>query len=251
MINVVTIDFWNTLFDSSGGESRNLARLEALRDAIASAGQSCDETVLDESYKAIWEYFDNHWLRHQRTPGSGEMVREICRRADLVLEDRLLDAVAAKFEWGVLDHPPRLLPGAGEALEYLSHHARLALISDTAFSPGTVLRQLMQQAGVAPYFTIYVFSDETGVAKPHPDAFRAALDPLGGSPATSVHIGDIERTDIRGAREAGMKAILYKGGEHRSKYAEEATVADAVLHHWDRIEEVMETLAEWSRIRSL
>lgn len=242
-ITVVTIDFWNTLFDSAGGAHRNTARLDALREAIGGAGLQCEDSLLEESYKSIWEYFDDHWLNRQRTPTSEEMVREICSRARVELDEKSVLAVADTFARGVLEHPPALLPGAAEGLEYLAARADLALISDTAFSPGSILRELMESAGVARYFGAYVFSDETGVAKPHPDAFRRALEPFGGRPEQAVHIGDIERTDIRGAKAAGMKAILYQGDEQPHKYAEEATAADATMAHWRQIETLFEMLS--------
>lgn len=234
-ITVVTIDFWNTLFDSTGGAPRNEARRQALRDAIVDAGLVCSDERLDEAYKGIWDYFDHHWLNNRRTPTSEEMVREICHQANVELQERAILEVADLFSRGVLDHPPALLPGARNALEHLSSHAKLALISDTAFSPGSVLRQLMEANDIARYFSAYVFSDETGVAKPHPDAFLHALNQLGGRPANALHIGDIERTDIIGAKSVGMKAILYRGEPQSHKYAEETTCADAVVYHWDEV----------------
>ena len=115
----------------------------------------------------------------------------------------------------------------------------LAIISDTAFSPGSVLKQLMERDGIARYFDHYIFSDETGVAKPHPDAFHKALDGLGGTPEKGVHIGDIERTDILGAKGVGMEAILYRTPDRQHKYAEETTVADYILEEWGEIEGVI------------
>jgi len=241
-INVVTIDFWNTLFDSEGGQARNTERRGALRRAIIESGHLCDDLRLEEAYAGIWEYFDHHWLNHQRTPTTGEMIGEICRRLDLAITEESAAAAAEVFTRGVLSHPPSLLPGVVEGLEYLAGRARLALISDTAFSPGSVLRELMEQTGVARFFDHYVFSDETGVAKPHPEAFRRALEPLGGTPATAFHIGDIERTDIRGARSAGMKAVLYRGNLIHHKYAEEGTDADAVMEEWNEIPDVFERI---------
>lgn len=235
-IKVVTIDFWNTLFDSAGGPERNAARMAALQEALDQSELQCEPALLEDSYKAIWEYFDHHWLNHQRTPTSEEMVREICRRAEVELQADVMERVAGIFARGVLDHPPGLLPGVREGLEFLTRHARLALISDTAFSPGSVLRELMESLDIARYFDTYVFSDETGVAKPHPDAFRLALEPFDSPPSDAFHIGDIERTDIRGAKAAGMKAVLYNGDTQPHKYSESTTEADAVMHHWDEIE---------------
>ena len=242
MITVVTIDFWNTLFDSTGGPERNAERRAALWGEITSAGTLCEEGAFEDAYRGIWSYFDDHWLNRQRTPTSEEMVREICRMVGAELPEEGVLRASEIFERGVLSHPPNLLPGVREGLDFLKGRARLALISDTAFSPGSVLRELMASAGIDGYFDAYVFSDETGVAKPHPGAFGAALHALGGRPEEAVHIGDIERTDVRGAKEAGMKAVLYRGDETPSKYAEEATAADAVMEHWGEIAEVFARL---------
>jgi putative hydrolase of the HAD superfamily len=243
MITSLTIDFWNTLFDDSGSEGRNEKRRSALRSAIEDAGLEYDDVRFDEAYHGIWGYFDHHWLNTRRTPTAGEMLEEICRRLELQLGEPALAEVTEVFARGVLDHPPGLLPGARETIVRLhARGVRMALISDTAFSPGTVLRELMEQEDVARYFSGYIFSDETGVAKPHPDAFRLALEAIGGDPERSIHIGDIERTDIKGAKEAGMFAVLYRGDTRRAKYAETETIADAVIGHWNELEGVIERL---------
>lgn len=241
---VITIDFWQTLFDDSGGPQRNEERQAALRQAIANAGYFRDIEEIDTAFRSIWEYFDHHWLNHHRTPTSREMVGEICQRLDLELPEEAVEQVTQTFAQGVLSNPPSLLPGVPAALEFLANRAPLALISDTAFSPGRVLRELMEQKGIASYFSNFIFSDESGVAKPHPDAFRRAVEPFGGDLGNSLHIGDIERTDIRGAKGVGMKAILYRGNHIPHKYADDGTAsaADAVITHWDQMPEIWERI---------
>ncbi|MBC8146151.1 MAG: HAD family hydrolase [bacterium] len=236
MVSVVTVDFWNTLFDSTGGEPRNAQRRRALLDAIRGAGNECDDARFDDVFRGIWQYFDEQWLEQQRTPTSREMIDEMLNRLDVALDESVRESIASTFSAGVLEHPPQLFPGASDALKELKAlGVRLALISDTAFSPGVILRELMEQCGVGQYFDEYVFSDETGVAKPHPEAFRRALEPFGVSPDDACHIGDIERTDIRGAKAAGMRAVLFRGDPSPSKYAEDQTQADATISHWDEV----------------
>lgn len=243
MISVVTIDFWNTLFDSTGGEPRNAQRRKVLLDAIRVAGNECDDERFDDVYKGIWKYFDEHWLERQRTPTTREMIDEMLSRLAFSLSPEAIEYVVDRFRRGVLEHPPALLPGAAGALADLNRRGiRLAIISDTAFSPGIVLRELMERCGVAKYFDAYVFSDESGVAKPHAEAFRRALEPFGVSPAHACHIGDIERTDIRGAKLAGMRAILFRGDPEPAKYAEKETEADLTIEHWSQMPAALEHL---------
>ena len=54
-----------------------------------------------------------------------------------------------------------------------------------------------------------VYSSELPWTKPHPEAFRAALDAIGvADPATAVFVGDRPFDDIHGAKQVGMRAVL-------------------------------------------
>lgn len=242
-MRVITIDFWNTIFDASNGEARNAERLEAVVQGFEAEGIVVARDQIGNAFKMLWSYFDHHWLEHQRTPTSLEMVRELCASLDSSLSARRMEAIADVFERGILHHPPALLPGVVESLEHLAGHASLALISDTAFSPGRILRELMERVGIARHFSAFVFSDETGVAKPHPEAFRRAFQLLDvDETVDSVHIGDIERTDIVGAKGAGMKAVLYCGDPGRLPSTDRESIADAVVDHWDRMSETIDRI---------
>jgi putative hydrolase of the HAD superfamily len=53
------------------------------------------------------------------------------------------------------------------------------------------------------------YSSELPWTKPHPEAFRAALDAVGvPDPARAVFVGDRPYDDIHGAKEVGMRAVL-------------------------------------------
>ena len=241
---IVTIDFWQTLYDSSGGEERNAERRSAMYEAICAENPAPDPDLFEKVYLGLWDYFDTHWFGSQRTPTSEEMVSEVLGALGARLSAPGTAEVVRVFEEGILNHPPQLLPGVREGLAFLSAHAPLSLISDTAFSPGRILRRLMERDGILDHFSNLIFSDETGVAKPHPEAFRRAIEPLGGRPDDAVHIGDIERTDIAGAKGIGMRAILYRSAEHLSRYAENVTSADEVMTTWRAVGE-LEAFREW------
>lgn len=235
-LSAVTIDFWNTLFGTENGAEREQARRRSLRDELAGAGYAFEEAEFVRARDASLAHFRHHWLEQQRTPGAVELVEVMLADLGAVLDDEAVARIAEVFARGVVDHPPHLLPGAEEAVERLSAEVPLAIISDTAFSPGAVLRELMEQVGILERFSAFVFSDETGVAKPDPSAFESALDRLGAEPSRAVHVGDIERTDIQGARAYGMRAVLYRNAEHRHQLAEDETEADATIAHWDELD---------------
>jgi len=233
-MQVLTIDLWNTLVDSSNGDERRRIRFEALRNATRRIGENRSDEELQNAYLAGQQVFLDVWRREHRTLTTSEIIREIWTRLGIEVPEDVHDEVVKAFAESILHAPPRLLDGVAEVLPGLAETNRLALISDTAFSPGSVLRQVLDRLGVARYFTAMVFSDEAGVSKPRPEVFQMALDALDGKAEDSIHIGDIERTDVAGAKKAGFKAILYTGDPATQliEPRQEKTAADAVLHSW-------------------
>src|SRR6185295_5292531 len=71
--------------------------------------------------------------------------------------------------------------------------------------------KLKQKDNILHLFDSFSYSNETGVAKPDSKAFKKVLDELELTPSETIHIGDIERTDIVGAKSMGMKAIRFNG----------------------------------------
>ncbi len=85
---------------------------------------------------------------------------------------------------------------------------RLGIICDVGFTPSSALLAHLERHGLVKYFDHWSFSDEVGVYKPDPRIFTHALDGLGRpDPARCVHVGDRKRTDVAGARAAGMRAV--------------------------------------------
>jgi FMN hydrolase / 5-amino-6-(5-phospho-D-ribitylamino)uracil phosphatase len=249
-IKALTIDFWNTLVDSSNGALRREARNLSVRRVYDALQRDWDEHAVNEAFRVAYETFERHWYGEQRTLSADETVAILWEQLDLAPSRELHQHVVRSVELSILDGMPALLPGAGDALRRFAQTRSLALISDTAMSPGSVLRSVLEQHGVADLFSAMVFSDETGVSKPHPLAFETALSQLGVSPEEAAHIGDIERTDIVGAHAAGMRSILFRGdsgGRYHHEQDSERTLADAVAHNWAEVERIIE---DWEARRA-
>jgi HAD superfamily hydrolase (TIGR01549 family) len=71
-------------------------------------------------------------------------------------------------------------------------------------------RMKIERFGLSPYFDVIVISGEVGVAKPNPQIFHLALRSLDSSPAESFYVGDVEKLDIMGAKNAGLTSILIR-----------------------------------------
>jgi putative hydrolase of the HAD superfamily len=62
--------------------------------------------------------------------------------------------------------------------------------------------------GFADYFpTVIALREDSGLAKPHPQAFRALVNSLNTGPEEVVYVGDSITDDIEGALAAGLVAI--------------------------------------------
>ncbi len=100
--------------------------------------------------------------------------------------------------------------GAAETVATLAPHFKLGIISDTGVTSGNQIRRLLDGFGMLRHFTATIFSDETRLCKPHREAFETALRGLKVTPSEALHVGDLLRTDVAGAKAAGWKGVWLK-----------------------------------------
>ncbi len=77
------------------------------------------------------------------------------------------------------------------------------------------LPEVLAATGLAGLVDGVVVSAVEGVAKPDPELMRRALRVAGDvDPAAAVHVGDSMAADVRGARAAGIRAVLVRRSGH-------------------------------------
>ncbi|HEV2887400.1 MAG TPA: HAD family hydrolase [Jatrophihabitans sp.] len=108
---------------------------------------------------------------------------------------------------------------------------KVGVLSNTTW-PATEHRRIFERDGVADLIDGAVYSSEIAWAKPHPEAFRAALDAVGVTdPGRAVYVGDRLFEDVFGANRVGMHAVLVP---HSDIPAAQTTgiegTPDAVVH---------------------
>lgn len=85
---------------------------------------------------------------------------------------------------------------------------KIGLLSNTMW-PANFHDELLSEAGLLDLFDARLYSSGMKVTKPHPEAFRHALDMMGiGDPAAVAFVGDRPWDDIHGAARAGMRTVL-------------------------------------------
>jgi HAD superfamily hydrolase (TIGR01549 family) len=85
-------------------------------------------------------------------------------------------------------------------LQELAGRYRLGVVSNFYGN----LEAVCRGAGLAPCFAVMIDSQRVGAEKPDPAIFKAALEPLGARPETTLFIGDSLKRDREGARRMGM-----------------------------------------------
>jgi putative hydrolase of the HAD superfamily len=71
------------------------------------------------------------------------------------------------------------------------------------------LPHILDSLRIREHFAGVFNSAQTGWEKPHPQAFRLALEACG-RPQTAVMVGDSLAADVRGAEQAGLRGILVR-----------------------------------------
>jgi putative hydrolase of the HAD superfamily len=204
----VTFDCWGTLiFDRPDPDGTS-----ALDLRVAAVARICE---LDE--ERAREVLADAWTRHfdawhaLESYGSPGMARFCLDAAGLDGTSRHAELTEA-FEEASSALGVQVVAGAPEALEEVRRAGRpTALVCDTGFSPGRVVRRILTDKGFGELLDVLAFSDEVGVPKPDARMFRHALDGIGVGSGEAVHVGDLRRTDIAGARALGMGTIRFKG----------------------------------------
>ena len=240
-IKAISFDFWHTLFTEQPGAF--LLYKQRRRNLLSDAVLSCRDIAHAELEHACHLEAESHnsiWREQHRTLGASERVANILAYLDVSLPDTALAGLAATFEEGILEHPPVLVDGARETLETLSGRYRLGIISDVGFSPGRVLKRVLADYDLLDVFDSLVFSDEAGRSKPHTEVFELTARALSAQPEEIVHIGDLEHTDIVGAKRAGYHAIRFTGVTPMSE--NETTIADLVTDDLRDVARLIETL---------
>jgi HAD superfamily hydrolase (TIGR01549 family) len=229
-IRAVTYDCWGTLLKDRDWEGAMATRQSALQHFL-----DIDESEATALLEDAWAKHDDAW-KQVETFGPGRMAAH-CLEAKGIFDDATLSGLTREFEEASLQVGVEAVEGAGDVLATLqAAEIGLALVCDTGFTPGRVVRRLLQGEGLVEFLDILCFSDEVGVPKPGNEIFAKALAELGVRPPEAIHVGDLRRTDIAGAHDMGMHAARFRGVHDDRSGGSEAEMV------FDRHEQILEAI---------
>lgn len=231
----VTFDCWSTLLSDTDGReavrlrARRLAEIAARRDVQLAEEEAA--ALIDEA----WQHHVAAWRRGELfgPDGAARWCLERLGIGDGRNGHRLTAELADAIESATSHVGVRVVDGAADALDLVrAAGIPTALVCDTGFTASRSVRRALADHGLV--LDHLFFSDEVGTPKPHPPIFLAALDATGAAPGEAIHIGDLRRTDVAGARGVGMGTIRFTGVHDDTWSAEDAVgeEADIVLPRW-------------------
>ncbi len=115
---------------------------------------------------------------------------------------------------------------------------RVGVLSNTMW-PRSWHEDVFRRDGVLDLIDGAVYTSEIDWTKPHPEAFRAAMDAVGVSdPRRCVFVGDRPLDDVHGAQQAGMRAVLVPNSDVP---AFASAVPDAVISRLAELDPLVES----------
>ncbi len=209
MLRALTFDYWDTLYEGGRLPERVAMRRSAVGALLGAYGRALPEEQLKALYEESDQEAQRWWSDEQRGYTTDDRLHWMLERVSITPRAGCehVATAADAVDNALLMLPPAMLVGAWQMLRTLTRRFTLAIISDTGFASGRAQDRLLEKDAARGFFTSTIYSMDVGHAKPRAEIFQAAVDALAIPPGEILHIGDNERTDVRGALAAGFRAI--------------------------------------------
>ncbi|MFB0563410.1 MAG: HAD family hydrolase [Candidatus Lokiarchaeia archaeon] len=200
----IIFDFDGTLIDSFTQRIQSHKKVaELITDFLKQRGIEANyETILEtvirteeEGEKRLTRSRDDWW-------------REVFESLNISDVPEEFISELTNVYWEILRDTSTIYEGVPELLSELKEKGyKLAVLSDTDFTPGWKENRL-KASGLLKFFDTYVIPGETTPEpKPSPQPFLEALKRLNLKPEETILVGDNQDTDIKGATAAGIESV--------------------------------------------
>jgi HAD superfamily hydrolase (TIGR01549 family) len=206
----LSFDFWNTLYGNGDEPERHRLRVEYFHRIISNYIDVNNDTI-EKVFRASTEFFIFEWQHNYRTPSAQERIQYMADLLSLTLRMEDIEKISRFFGEVIFDIPPQNNSENLTIIQQLADVYPMGIISDTGYISGKYIREFLKKEGIISCFQSLIFSDEREYGKPHISVFLQTCKNLNIPCSQLIHIGDLEQTDIQGAKNSGCIGIKYTG----------------------------------------
>jgi putative hydrolase of the HAD superfamily len=137
-----------------------------------------------------------------------------------------------------LDYPMALwdevfaCEGVAETLPKLSEILPCSVVSNASQSDTLMMKKAFERVNLTSFLTHFLTPKEINAHKPEPEFFINAANVIGVNPVECCMIGNNYESDIKGAKQTGMKTILI------TKSKGDFPAADFVIDEFSKLFEI-------------
>ncbi|MDP2908018.1 MAG: HAD family hydrolase [Nanoarchaeota archaeon] len=196
MVKAIIFDFWGTLVENGVFPSpvRQVKYILRIEDPFPDYIVKFEKVFMLKKYDDLYAAFS-----------------AVCEAFEIDPEKFILDRLVGMWNKHKLLAKP--FEESVAVLEKLKKEGyKLALVSDTdCFTTDEVL----DKYGLRKYFDEIVLSYKVEMLKTDPNMYHLVLEKLNIDKSDALVVGDSLETDIKGAKEAGINAVLVDRKDHR------------------------------------
>lgn len=194
-----------------GGTLAEYATVEMLDMWRLAAGHLAEQTGHDEGaiLTRLVEVDERMWARttaEAEAYGLSDILREATRELGMDVAEAIIEEAGTRYLDTWTPHIQHFDDAAATLAALKGRGLRLGMLSNTHW-PLAYHEHFLERDGLAPYLDTRCYTSEMRYMKPHPEAFRHALETLCVEASETAYVGDRLFDDIQGAQRVGMRAV--------------------------------------------
>lgn len=203
-IDTILFDLDKTLFDHKYSLERTIA---VLREEFSLQEFQLDKLISNYD-DALQEAFDRYLANEISYEEKDlEKVKLFYEKLGLPILDEAAVKAFLKLQKKTYQEDLRATPGSIETLIWLRENAyKIGVVTN---GQEEEQMQKLKRIGVLDLVDAVIISGEVGYSKPSPEIFDVALSRLNSEKSSTIMVGDSIKSDIEGALNYGIGALLY------------------------------------------
>lgn len=196
MLNIICLDFWNTMYENIPQNPKRTYIYNLIYNSF-------NKKISTNKIISLLNEFDKSSNNIQYS--NFDRLSYIEEKCQVYLTNNEKSKLDLDISNSIIKFPPILNQYVTDFLVFCQKNFfKIILISDTNYSYGCSIRQILKADNIFNCFDYLIFSDETKVRKPNNEIFEKVCKKYNCTPKNCLFIGDSEKKDINGPKTYGF-----------------------------------------------